>query len=326
MSSYDPVIDEVITPEQFRQSMRLVRLQIAVPISVLIALGTNLVCALVLKPGLTGISALFPTLLTPNSLMLEFYYALLFSLQIGFCLVLLLARKDVTKQTLVHGVGLRFALANWLQAAWAVFFTLQFFIGAEAVLLLNALNILSIHLTLLPYPPTLKRPLDALFIHAPMTMFLAILFQVDWIHTGFIAMGWVTSGKESWGRWTWQAVGCVAGTQVVSAIWSGIRRLYLLTTASIYLILSLLFSSPRSNPELPSTQRPKPTPLLVVLIACLALHPITLLVGVAWKRSLERQGRIRLEEDVERAEEREGGGHGHGYGHGGDGERFRDDE
>lgn len=34
------------------------------------------------------------------------------------------------------------------------------------------------------------------------------------------------------------------------------------------------------------------------------LHPITLIVGVAWKRSLERQGRIRLEEDVERVEGR----------------------
>jgi len=53
MSSYDPVeADDLITPAEFRESMRLVRLQIAVPISVLIALGANLVCALALKPGL----------------------------------------------------------------------------------------------------------------------------------------------------------------------------------------------------------------------------------------------------------------------------------
>nr|KIR83380.1 hypothetical protein I308_06272 [Cryptococcus tetragattii IND107] len=292
MSSYDPLPDEVITPEQFRQSMRLVRLQIAVPISVLVAMGTNLVCALALKPGLSGISSLFPTLLTPNALMIELYWALLFGLQIGFCL-----------EMLVHGVGLRFAVANWLQAAWAVFFTLQFFVGAEIVLLINALNVLSIHMTLLYYPPTLKRPMDAIFIHAPMTMFLAILFQLDWLHSGFIAIGWVIKDESKWGKYTWQAVACVAGVNIVSALWAGARRLYLLTTASMYLLFSLLFSSPRTNPTLPTTALPKPPPLLVTIIACLVLHPITLIVGVAWKRSLERQGRIRLEEDVERAEE-----------------------
>ncbi|KGB80347.2 hypothetical protein CNBG_6185 [Cryptococcus deuterogattii R265] len=306
MSSYDPLPDEVITPEQFRQSMRLVRLQIAVPISVLVAMGTNLVCALALKPGLSGISSLFPTLLTPNALMIELYWAVLFGLQIGFCLVLLLARKEATKEMLVHGVGLRFAVANWLQAAWAVFFTLQFFVGAEVVLLINALNVLSIHMTLLYYPPTLKRPMDAIFIHAPMTMFLAILFQLDWLHSGFIAIGWVIKDENKWGKYTWQAVACVAGVNIVSALWAGARQLYLLTTASMYLLFSLLFSSPRTNPTLPTTALPKPPPLLVTIIACLVLHPITLIVGVAWKRSLERQGRIRLEEDVERVEEERG--------------------
>jgi len=57
MSSYDEAVvgssDEIITPSQFKESMRLVRLQIAIPISVLIAMGANLVCALALKPGLS---------------------------------------------------------------------------------------------------------------------------------------------------------------------------------------------------------------------------------------------------------------------------------
>lgn len=70
----------------------------------------------------------------------------------------------------------------------------------------------------------------------------------------------------------------------------------------MYLLFSLLFSSPRTDPTLPTTALPKPPPLLITIIACLVLHPIMLIVGVAWKRSLERQGRIRLEEDVERVE------------------------
>lgn len=59
MSSYDdaPIgsSEDIITPSQFKESMRLVRLQIAIPISVLIAMGANLVCALAIKPGL-GVS------------------------------------------------------------------------------------------------------------------------------------------------------------------------------------------------------------------------------------------------------------------------------
>ena len=53
MSSYDPHEREpLISEREFKESMKLVRLQIGIPISVLIALGTNLVCALAIKPGL----------------------------------------------------------------------------------------------------------------------------------------------------------------------------------------------------------------------------------------------------------------------------------
>jgi len=53
MSSYDPVpVDGIITQEQFKASMKLVRLQIAVPISVLASISANIVCALAIKPGL----------------------------------------------------------------------------------------------------------------------------------------------------------------------------------------------------------------------------------------------------------------------------------
>ncbi|ORY32107.1 hypothetical protein BCR39DRAFT_524185 [Naematelia encephala] len=304
MSSYDPE-PELITPSQFRESMRLVRLQIAIPISVLVALGANLVCALAIKPGLKGINELNPTLLTPNSYMVGIFWAFLYILQVGFCMVLLLVRKDVTKETLVNGVGLRFAIANWLQAAWAVCWSLQFFIGAEVLILLNVINVLSIHLTLLMYPPTLRRPIDALFIHAPMTMLLAILLELDWMHNGFVALGWDIREEKSREKYTWQAVACIAAVNIVVALWAGFRRIYLLTAASVYILFCLLFSSPRTNPTLPTTALPKPTALLVTLIICLVLHPVSLLAGVAWKRTSEREGRIRLEEEVEAAEEDE---------------------
>ena len=50
-----------MSQEQFRASMKLVRLQIAVPISVLASIAANIVCALAIKPGLrkSSINALY---------------------------------------------------------------------------------------------------------------------------------------------------------------------------------------------------------------------------------------------------------------------------
>jgi len=75
--------------------------------------------------------------------------------------------------------------------------------------------------------------------------------------------------------------------------------------ASEYILLIILFASPRSQPTLPSTALPKPTKFLVTIIVCLVLHPLMLIAGVAWQRTREREGRIRLEEEVEEAEEQE---------------------
>ena len=147
--------------------------------------------------------------------------------------------------------------------------------------------------------------MDALFIHAPMTLFLAVLFELDWMHTGFIALGWVIKDDHHRLKWTWQAVIAIASTNVVAAIWAGVRRLYILTAASIYILFTLHLASPRVNPHLPNSAAPKPTQLLITLIVCLVLHPVALLAGLAWKRTSEREGRIRLEEEVERAERAE---------------------
>jgi hypothetical protein len=83
---------------------------------------------------------------------------------------------------------------------------------------------LSIHITLYQYPSTLKRPMDAIFIHAPMTLLLAILFQLDWLHNGFIALGWVIEKKKYWGKWLIPAVAGVGSVNVVTALWAGFTR------------------------------------------------------------------------------------------------------
>ena len=57
-----------------------------------------------------------------------------------------------------------------------------------------------------------------------MTMLLAILFELDWLHNGFIALGWVIESREEMGKYTWTAVGCIAAVNVISAIWEAVRR------------------------------------------------------------------------------------------------------
>lgn len=77
------------------------------------------------------------------------------------------------------------------------------------------------------------------------------------------------------------------------------------TIASEWLLFTILFSSPRSQPTLPNTELPKPTAELITLIICLVLHPLALVAGVAWQRTRERETRIRLAEQAEEAEEEE---------------------
>lgn len=57
-----------------------------------------------------------------------------------------------------------------------------------------------------------------------MMLLFAILFQVDWLHNGFIALGWVIRKESQLSRYVWPAVGSVAGVNVVAAIWAGARR------------------------------------------------------------------------------------------------------
>jgi hypothetical protein len=57
-----------------------------------------------------------------------------------------------------------------------------------------------------------------------MTMLLAILFELDWLHSGFLAMGWVIRKEKFWSKWLLPAVIGVGSVNIVTAIWAGITR------------------------------------------------------------------------------------------------------
>lgn len=77
----------------------------------------------------------------------------------------------------------------------------------------------SIHITLQYYPPTFKHPFDATFIHLQIAMFAAVLFSFAWMHNGFIGLDWVIEKRKDLGKWTWPAVGVIAGVNTITCIW-----------------------------------------------------------------------------------------------------------
>jgi hypothetical protein len=70
----------------------------------------------------------------------------------------------------------------------------------------------------------MKRPIDAFFIHGPVVLMLAILFELDWLHNGFIAVGWVMENRHDRDAYEWQAVGGLIVVNVIAAIYEGVRR------------------------------------------------------------------------------------------------------
>lgn len=80
--------------------------------------------------------------------------------------------------------------------------------------------------------------------------------------------------------------------------------LSVLAIAHEYILLCILLKAPRITPGLPDSALNKPAPVFITIVVFLVLHPVAVAVGAVWKSSREREGRIRLEEEVENADER----------------------
>lgn len=176
--------------------------------------------------------------------------------------------------------------------------TLEWFLAAEIIVLVNTLNVLTVFITLLPFPPSTSHPLDFILIHAPVTALFALLLELTSLHGGMVALHLFSNDSRS----LWPALGGLLGVHVTTAFWECCTLNLPLAVASEYLLVALLVSKPTGAkiPEIPT----RPPPLLAAIIACLVLHPLALVGGLIWGRAKREQGRIRLEEEVEAADER----------------------
>lgn len=271
------------------------RLQILHPISLLILVASLALTTLVVQPGLDAIAKRHWTFFNPNKNWLGGYWALLLLLQVGTALSVGLASGDRTKALLANGISVYLPFANILIAVWAPLFLMDhrpaFIAGEVAIGLALLLLLISTLITgaFHTYRPTWKRPIEWLFIHLPLRLFLAIMLQIDFWQQGYIALG-LAEGPHGLDKTTWPTFIIIISTGVVTALWSFATTDLALGGGSIFLQLSLLFNgklSERRGPE-----------IFAAHILAISLIGTALVASLAWGRLIARgEGRIALPVD-----------------------------
>ncbi|EKM57084.1 uncharacterized protein PHACADRAFT_254636 [Phanerochaete carnosa HHB-10118-sp] len=280
-----------------RDYLALVRLQILTPLSLLINMATVMVCTLTIYPNLGDIAKLYPAVIVPDPRMIAIYLGAIYLGQVGYCVLLVLARKRETKDTLVKGVGLPLVFANWVMAGWAVAWLFQAFLisailqGILLVLLVYANVVLLIY-----HAPTHERLLDIALIHAPVRAFMILPLGVLFAYNLFVTLGmtWSPGEPQHYGRHQWAGLGVMLGVNLLSLIIIVLRRDIVWCVAASWIDASIW------------VLKPKPFPVFITVVIFTIVHPLALVASALWMklRSRHKEGAIRLPEDE--AEERGG--------------------
>ncbi|KAF8511317.1 hypothetical protein JB92DRAFT_2935233 [Gautieria morchelliformis] len=267
-----------------REYLLLVRLQVLTPLSLLINIATFMVATFIVSPGLSTISKLHPTPISPSPTFVGVYVVAIFAGQIGYCLLLVLASKEETKQALVKGVGFSLVIANWLMAFWAMTWALKLFLPSTILLILLTLALLYSNIVLLIYhPPRRSRPFDTLLIHAPMRLFLLLPATLLLPQSIFIMLNKTWDPKDAsrhYMDYQWEGFAVVIVTNVVSLLIIALRRDIVWCIGAVWINICIW------------TARPKSTPVQATAIVFTILQPVTLVAAAVWQtlRSKPDQG------------------------------------
>jgi hypothetical protein len=108
------------------------------------------------------------------------------------------------------------------------------------------------YLTVIYHPPSSSRPLDALFIHTPLRLFLASLFLLELPNLIFITLGWIYPvpghPERNLGLKEWEAAGFIAVTNVIALVEVAAARDIVWTVAGMWAMLTLLLKRPKPGP------------------------------------------------------------------------------
>ncbi|PWN88049.1 hypothetical protein FA10DRAFT_268269 [Acaromyces ingoldii] len=315
----DHIYQPVASPEHTSEAPptmnqgHMTKVQALTPLSVLVTLAALTVCAVAISPGLGQVSQEHGTYLTPNASLVLFFWAIMFLLQVGFALLVVLSQKEFTKRTIVNGVGLRLAFSNLLLAAWAVTWVLNkhvsHLIGLVLLSLCGLLLLITVLLLQIRYPPSLSRPLDWLFIHVPIKMFLVTIIQLDIPQQTFVALGWDVSegGKaafENLHKALWPSFAVLCSMGALSAIWIFATMDVTWAAAGIYLHLALLYGdSKRGIGGLGERRPPEITAAIVLAIGLQAVAILGSIVQKSISQTQQQEQEDRLLEEGEPASE-----------------------
>ncbi|KAJ7460601.1 hypothetical protein FB451DRAFT_1140831 [Mycena latifolia] len=254
-----------------RDYLALVRLQVLTPLSLLINIATVLVCAVVVNPSMRTISKLNPTSISPRPAVISVYVAAMYLGQIGYCVLLVLARKPETKRTLTKGVGLSLVFANWIMALWAVAWVFEWFLTATILQGILLIVLLYSNISLLTYhPPTTSRPFDMALIHAPLRFFFVLQFALVFPLNLFIELGLTTpplydGTPADYDAHPWPGFGVVLGTNLVSLLVVALRRDIVWCVAATWICVSIW------------ALRPKPQTVYITTLVFTIIHPLALI-------------------------------------------------
>ncbi|KAG2363788.1 hypothetical protein BDR07DRAFT_1403321 [Suillus spraguei] len=263
-----------------RDYLSLVRLQVLTPLSLLINIATLVVCSVIVKPSAGSIIKSHPTSISPSPNLIAAYIVAIFLGQIGYCTLLVVARKPETKTTLVKGVGLSLVYANWSR----IFLSLDDTSGLLVLCLLYS------NIALLTYhPPTSSRPLDTALIHAPLRFFLVLPLSLLFSYSLFITLGLYYSPDhpEHYGRFAWPGFGATFGANLIGLVVVVMHRDIVWAVAATWICVSIW------------SARPKPAPVYVTVILFTVLQPLALFGTLLYRQLTKQEGRIALPLDEE---------------------------
>ncbi|KAG6375320.1 hypothetical protein JVT61DRAFT_3547 [Boletus reticuloceps] len=257
------------------------------PLSLSVNIATVLVCHFIVKPSILDIIKLYPASISPHPAWLAVYVILIYIFQIGYCLLLILAKDPDTKRALVKAVGLSLVLANWAMAVWAIAWILRMFLFSTIMLGILLLLLVYSNVALLIYhAPTYSRPFDMALIHAPLRFFMILPLSLLFPYSLFITLGLTyASHPEDYALHPWPGFAVVMSVNLLSLVVILFRRDIIWAIAATWICISIWTASP------------KPAPVFITVVLFTVLHPLGLISMLIYDQLSHRRGRIALPPD-----------------------------
>jgi len=234
-----------------RDYLALIRLQILTPLSLLVNITAVLVCSIAVTPGIRDIEAMYPSSISPKPLLIATYLLLVYVGQVGYCVLLVMARKAETKKTITKGVGIALVLANWIMGLWAVAWVMQWFLVSTILLGILLLILIYCNVVILIYhrPEIKKRPLDVAFIHAPLRFFLVLPLQVMFPYSLFVELGytWEPGKPNQYANHQWAGFGVVLLVNLIGLAVIVVRRDIVWCIAAVWIDIAIWSAKPKPS-------------------------------------------------------------------------------